>query len=163
MTIDGHKLSGRETCDFKRKRITFHGICEPSVEFLLSNFRGAVSIIRDEVPPAYALISPEGFALIFKLLLKEIYGRSVLCVNLCSENKNEMSFICSWTDAVPDKSFIDKLSFIARESGFNLNYIQNDSEERIVLTIKEDKTALVSLYAINKRDILSAFNLIFYT
>ena len=162
MTIDGHTLSKRETCNYTKRKATFNEIASSTEQFLFSNFRGAVSIFTNELHHAYTLIAPEGFALLFKLLLAKIYGGSVLRIEFGSE-KGEMHVYCEWDNVELDEEFITRLCSIGRESGFAVTYAKIDGKYKITISIKEDKRVLVSLYAVGTREILTAFNLVFYT
>ena len=156
-------LSGGEPSDYTKKRISFRTLYTGTRDFLMENFRGAVSFDEDITSSENLVISPDGFAYFFKYVLNVVFGNTVLNVKMTSVRK-DFTVTLDWKK---HRSLTEgeelALQRIALASGFKLNL--NETNERITLTLYAEAKiyGYINIYApVFNNQIKTAFNRVFY-
>ena len=155
------RFSERNSCDFTIQQSTFTVITKATRDFLFENFRGAVSISEDVTHSVYTKVAPEGLALYFKVILRELFGSCLLFVHIKSETKTLKMNLHFSKDNYDLKSE-DELNYIAKNSGFESEYKKEENKHILTLTFREERFRTISIHAITSLEIKHAFNKIFF-
>ena len=136
------RMSDTAPNEFKLERIAVADLTTAIGDFVLENFRGAMTVEKPPIDSGYITVCPRGFAYFLKLLLNEIYGEGMLRARIVTEN-GRVEVIIELPDA---QKRIDAILSVATASGFS---VERPKDGEIILYANTAKDKSLSIYAVD--------------
>ena len=148
--------------DFSKATVKISDIFYATRDFLEENFRGAVELPCETLGEGYALISPNGIAYFFKLLLNAVFGESMVFIKMSTKD-NVFSIETSWKHHRDiNKCDLAELENVARVSGFKTEFMLDGKICRVAITTELKRERSLPLYAISKSKMHEAYIRVFF-
>lgn len=125
--------------DFSLSRVPCGDFFRSTEKFIEDNFTGAIRVSIPENISGNIRIAPKGFAFFVKLLLCQVYGRSVINAHL-NFSEDEVTFKVEKVDGL---MVVDRLTDVALRSGFSVS----ENEKFITLSTPVLISDTLSIYA----------------
>ncbi len=155
-------ISQNDPTEFLIEQFTTFEIYNEVSEFLMRNFKGAITFELTKYEPGFIHMSADGIAFFFKYLLNAIFGRNLVHVKMCSEtDKFEISI--NWKH-VRDftETELKSLNYIAYVSGLDIEIGSDGETDHVILKTKTLSQAYIPIYANARRRITEAFYCVFF-
>ena len=139
--------------DFSMRKLSVFDFFTSIHSFISHNFAGAIKINFPERYKGFIHISPRGFAYFISLLLSDIYGNSMVNVDVLSDDEKIIMHI----DGIGALKRKNRLFDIAVRSGFSVT----EENDRLILSAPVKITQESFVYADNMLELINYFYEVF--
>ena len=157
-----YRISEGAPNDFTKATVRISDIFDATRNFLDENFRGAIEASGEISSDGYAIISPNGLAYFFKILLNAVFGESMVFMKMSTKD-NVFVMETSWKHHRDiNAEDISELESIARVSGFTPEFMLDGEICRISISLEIKKEKQLVLYAVPIGKMHAAYIRVFF-
>lgn len=142
--------------------ISANDVAEATENFFSENFRGAVSVLREDSSDGFVIASPDGIAYFFKVLLNAIFGDSAVKIKISSDSDFlTLSTVWKQSRGISDAD-MKELSRVANLSGFGFEFSHEGALARADILLSIQALNYLQLYAVDVKSVHEAYVKVFF-